>query len=268
MRRPTRRQALLAATVAGAGLAAGGVPELIRLVRPDARPGKKPAPHTRPSAAGRPPRRDPGYAHGSPRALRRPVHSLRDLTPAAPPNTVALTIDDGPHPRWTPMMLDLLAEHQVPATFSLIAGEVAEYPKLVERIVAAGHQVCDHTVTHPLNLPGLGAGQIKEEIGGAHDRIAQASGVAPRYFRAPGGNWSAQVMDTAAEHGMICIDWEVDPRDWARPGTTSITRSMLGSKAGDIILCHDGGGDRSETIQALRTVLPALKQRGLTFVAL
>jgi peptidoglycan/xylan/chitin deacetylase (PgdA/CDA1 family) len=75
-------------------------------------------------------------------------------------------------------------------------------------------------------------------------------------------------MDTAAEHGMICIDWEIDPRDWARPGTSSITGSMLGSKPGAIILCHDGGGDRSETIQALRTVIPALKQRGLAFVAL
>ncbi|MFL6056614.1 MAG: polysaccharide deacetylase family protein [Actinoallomurus sp.] len=263
MRRPNRRQALLAVAAAGAGLAAGGVPELIRMLQPEA-PSKRPTQRQRPPS----PRRDPGYAHGPLQAIHRPVHSLHDLTPAAPPNAVALTIDDGPDPRWTPMALDLLAEHQVSATFCLIAEQVTQFPKLVERIVAAGHQICDHTVTHPLNLPGLATARMHEEIVGAHDRIAQTAGMAPKFFRAPGGNWSAQVMDTAAAHGMVCIDWQVDPRDWARPGTSSITRTMLGARAGDIILCHDGGGDRSETMQALRTVIPALKQRGLAFVAL
>jgi peptidoglycan/xylan/chitin deacetylase (PgdA/CDA1 family) len=201
-------------------------------------------------------------------ALQRPVHGLKDLTPAAPPTAVALTIDDGPSPTWTPQMLDLLAEFHVPATFSLIGEQVSEYPQLVKRIVASGHQVSDHTMTHPINLPQLSAGRIKEEIGGAHDRIAQLTGVKPKFFRAPGGNWSTQVLDMATEHGMISIDWAVDPRDWARPGTGSITNSLLGAKAGDILLCHDGGGDRAETIQALRTVIPALQKRGLTFVAL
>jgi peptidoglycan-N-acetylglucosamine deacetylase len=83
-----------------------------------------------------------------------------------------------------------------------------------------------------------------------------------------GATGPTQIMETAAAHGMICIDWQVDPRDWARPCTLAIINSMLRAQAGDIILCHDGGGDRSETIQALRTVIPALKQRGLTFVAL
>jgi peptidoglycan/xylan/chitin deacetylase (PgdA/CDA1 family) len=201
-------------------------------------------------------------------ALQRPVHGLKDLTPAAPPTAVALTIDDGPSPTYTPQMLDLLAEFHVPATFSLIGEQVSEYPQLVKRIVASGHQVSDHTMTHPINLPQLSADRIKEEIGGAHDRIAQLTGVKPKFFRAPGGNWSAQVLDTAAEYGMINIDWAVDPRDWARPGTGAITNSLLGAKAGDILLCHDGGGDRAETIQALRTVIPALQKRGLTFVAL
>ncbi|GAA4629707.1 hypothetical protein GCM10023196_052140 [Actinoallomurus vinaceus] len=256
---------LMAMAAAGAGLLAGGVPELTRTPGPDAPPKR---PSRRALKAARQPLRDPGYAHGPLHPLRRPVHSLHDLTPAAPPNAVALTIDDGPHPRWTPMMLDLLAEFRVPATFSLIGEQVVQFPKLVERIVASGHQICDHTVTHPLNLPRLSADQIRDEIGGAHDRIAQTARVAPRYFRSPGGAWSAQIMDTATAHGMICIDWEIDPRDWARPGRIAITDRMLRARAGDIILCHDGGGDRSETIQALRTVIPALQGRGLTFVAL
>jgi peptidoglycan/xylan/chitin deacetylase (PgdA/CDA1 family) len=255
----------MAMAAAGAGLLVGGVPELVRTLRPGT-PAKKSARHARGAAHAAPP--DPGYAHGPLQAVRRPVHNLHDLTPAAPPNAVALTIDDGPHPRWTPMMLDLLAEYQVPATFSLIGIQVTGMPKLVERIVASGHQVCDHTVTHPLNLPRLSNARIQEEIGGAHDRIAQTTGVAPKFFRSPGGAWSTQILDVAAEHGMICIDWQVDPRDWARPGTVTITERLLRAQAGDILLCHDGGGDRSETIRALRTVIPALKQRGLTFVAL
>lgn len=198
----------------------------------------------------------------------KPVHNLHDLTPTAPLNAIALTIDDGPHPRYTPMMLDLLAEFQVPATFNMIGTQVTRNAALVQRLANAGHQVADHTVTHPLNLPRLSAARIEEEIAGGHDRVAQVTGIAPKFFRAPGGNWSPQVIEVAATHGMICVDWQVDPRDWSRPGTAHIVRTLLAAKAGDILLCHDGGGDRTETIEALRTVIPALKQRGLVFVAL
>jgi peptidoglycan/xylan/chitin deacetylase (PgdA/CDA1 family) len=257
-----RRQTLLtlAAITTGALTAAAS-----QLVGP--REDEKPQPVAHPPVRRPPP--DPGYARGRQvRALRRPVHTLRDLTPAAPPNAVALTIDDGPDRKWTPMVLDLLAEFGVPATFFLVGLQVKEFPWLIRRMVAGGHQVADHTVTHPMDLPALSAAGMREEIGGAHDRIAQTAGIAPRLFRAPGGAWSSRILDTAAEHDMICVDWEIDPRDWARPGTESITSALLGAKAGDILLCHDGGGDRSETIRALRTVIPVLKQRGLAFVAL
>jgi peptidoglycan/xylan/chitin deacetylase (PgdA/CDA1 family) len=259
-----RRQALLTVAAGAVGLLAGGAPVLVRAVQPDHAPKTPKAPGA--AAHGPPP--DPSYAHGPLRALQRPAHGLKELSPPAPPTAVALTVDDGPHPTWTPRMLDLLAEFRVRATFSLIGEQVHEYPQLVKRIVADGHQVSDHTMTHPLNLPQLSASKIKTEIGETHDRIAQATGVAPKFFRAPGGNWSTRILDTAAEHGMVSIDWAVDPRDWARPGTGRISKTLLGATAGDILLCHDGGGDRSETIQALRNVIPALQKRGLTFVAL
>jgi peptidoglycan-N-acetylglucosamine deacetylase len=260
-----RRQVLLTVAAGAVGLLAGGAPILARSLQPD--PPRRNLRARRAAAHGPPP--DPGYAHGQPmRAVQNPVHGLKDLSPPAPPTAVALTVDDGPHPKYTPEMLDLLAEFHVKATFSLIGEQVIEFPQLVKRIVAEGHQVSDHTMTHPLDLPQLSSGRIRTEIGEAHDRIAQSTGVAPKFFRAPGGSWSSQVYETATAHGMICIDWAVDPRDWARPGTGSIAKTLLGSKAGDILLCHDGGGDRSETIQALRTVIPALQQRGLTFVAL
>ncbi len=196
------------------------------------------------------------------------VHMMHDLLPAAPPNAIALTIDDGPHPEWTPKMLDLLAEHQVKATFSLIGIQVKELPDLARRIVAAGHQLCNHTMTHPLEIASLPRKRVDTEITEAHDRIGDATGIAPKFFRSPGGAWSKNVFRSAARHGMTPIDWAVDPRDWARPGTKRIEHSLLDAKGGDILLCHDGGGDRSETLKALRKVIPELKNRGLVFSAL
>ncbi|MBC6462519.1 polysaccharide deacetylase family protein [Actinomadura sp. HBU206391] len=258
-----RRHALVTFAAVGAGVLAASAPEPMRPARPGEHRAKT---EFRTSRRTRP---DPGYARGRPmRALRRPVHTLHDVTPAAPPNAVALTIDDGPDRRWTPMVLDLLAEFGVPATFFVVAEQVKEFPALVQRMVAAGHQIADHTVTHPMDLPGSSPARIREEIGGARDRIAQTTGVTPRWFRAPGGAWTARIMDTAAEHGMVNIDWEVDTRDWTQPGARSIESKLLGAKAGDVLLCHDGGGDRSGTVHALRRVIPVLKQRGLTFVAL
>ena len=257
-----RRQALVTFATVGAAALVAAVPEPVRPARSD----DPTLTAFQASHRGRP---DPGYARGRPmRALRRPVHTLHDVTPAAPPNAVALTIDDGPDNKWTPMMLDLLAEFGVPATFFVVAQQVQEFPKIVQRMVATGHQIADHTVTHPMDLPGLSAGRMREEIAGAHDRIAQTTGTAPRWFRAPGGNWTEQIMDIAAAQGMMNIDWEVDTRDWTRPGASSIEGKLLGAKGGDVLLCHDGGGDRSQTVQALRRVIPTLKQRGLTFVAL
>jgi len=196
------------------------------------------------------------------------IHRLPELFPTVPPNAIALTIDDGPQPEWTPKMLDLLAEFEVKATFSLIGIQVKMFPKLAERIVLAGHQLCNHTMHHPLEIASMSRRKVDDEITEAHVRIGEATGVGPKFFRSPGGAWSHAVFHSAARHGMTPIDWDIDPRDWARPGTGHIKRAMLKAKGGDILLCHDGGGDRSETIKALRKVIPELKQRGLTFVAL
>lgn len=203
-----------------------------------------------------------------PHRRKSAIHSLHEFGPYFPPNAVALTIDDGPHPEWTPRMLDLLAQHQVKATFSLIGQEVRRFPKLAQRIAADGHVLCNHTMHHPIGIGEMSRRGVRDEIAGAHDEIAHATGVAPRYFRAPGGFWSRAVFDEVAQNGMLPIDWDVDPRDWARPGARRIEHVMLSAKAGDIVLCHDGGGDRSETIKALGRVIPELQRRGLVFVML
>ncbi|WP_345433144.1 polysaccharide deacetylase family protein [Actinoallomurus vinaceus] len=196
------------------------------------------------------------------------IHTVHDVLPTAPPNAISLTIDDGPHPEWTPKMLDLLAEHDVKATFSLIGIQVKQFPQLAQRIAAAGHQICNHTMNHPLDIASLSSRKVDKEITEAHERICDATGVVPKFFRSPGGAWSRAVFGSAARHGMLPIDWDIDPRDWARPGTHRIKRSLLEAKGGDILLCHDGGGDRSETIKALGQVIPKLKARGLSFVLL
>ena len=118
------------------------------------------------------------------------------------------------------------------------------------------------------SLPYRSPADIHAEIARTNDAIDKAARVRPRIFRAPGGVWGPRVFDELAREQMLPLDWDIDPRDWARPGTGAIEYAMLQAGPGNIILCHDGGGDRSETYAALQQVIPALKRRGLHFVQL
>jgi peptidoglycan/xylan/chitin deacetylase (PgdA/CDA1 family) len=199
---------------------------------------------------------------------------LRDyveMTPGAkhfPHHSVMLTIDDGPDPEWTPKILRLLARHHVRATFCMIGYEAKEHPTLARAVVSEGHHLANHTFTHPLSLPQMPLHRIRREIDRTQDAVTTATGVTPRLFRSPGGNWGPAIYRELHYHGLVPLDWDIDPRDWARPGTSAIEQAMLAAGPGDIVLCHDGGGDRSETYHALRTVIPQLKARGLTFVTM
>ena len=133
-------------------------------------------------------------------------------------NTVALTIDDGPDPTWTPKVLDLLAANGVHATFSVIGRQAQAYPTLVRRIVRAGHGVCNHSMTHPQPFGARPTAAIRQQIVGAQAVISDAAGAPPRLFRAPGGDWTPAVLDPTAELGLTPVGWSVDPRDWALPG--------------------------------------------------
>ncbi|WP_344958989.1 polysaccharide deacetylase family protein [Actinomadura miaoliensis] len=270
----SRRRALWLLGAAGlAALSADGVRQGAASTRkaappPDQVAQGRPVVHATPTPTPTPTPRPPAWTQSPLTAVKTPIRELTDLSPAPPPNTIALTIDDGPHPVYTPKVLDVLAEHQVTATFFIIGEQVKEFPRLARRIADAGHQVCNHTMTHPLSMTSLSSKRLRKEIGEAHDRIAQVTGIVPTFFRSPGGAWSQRVLDITAEHDMLPVDWAVDPRDWTRPGVARIRRTLVGSKAGNIMLCHDGGGDRSQTVAALRKAIPALKKRGLTFVAL
>lgn len=216
----------------------------------------------------------PGYAEAAtggpaaPAGPSRPARQVRDLLNTAPPGAIALTIDDGPHPLWTPQVLDLLRQHGIPATFSLIGMQARASPGLVKRILAEGHSVANHSMTHPQPFGCLAPAALHRQIADAQSAITEAGGVAPALFRAPGGDWSAAVLSTVVGLQLRPLGWDVDPRDWSRPGTALITHRLLAAQPGDILLCHDGGGDRTQTLESLRTVLPALKARGLRFVRL
>jgi peptidoglycan/xylan/chitin deacetylase (PgdA/CDA1 family) len=202
-----------------------------------------------------------------------PVSRLDDFMARSPHtyfprNSIMLTIDDGPHPVWTPKYLQLLARHHVQATFSVIGEQVLEYPQLVKAAVHDGHHIANHTFAHPLNLPQLNAARIRRELEDTNDAIVRTTGFRPRQFRAPGGVWGPDVYSEVSRQQMMPLGWDIDPRDWSLPGITHIRSAMLAARPHDIILCHDGGGDRSQTYAALEKVIPALLHRGWNFVTL
>ncbi|MBO0867998.1 MAG: polysaccharide deacetylase family protein [Micromonosporaceae bacterium] len=221
----------------------------------------------------RPTRGAPAHQAATQRPRTAPIRTLADYRravpgPAYPADAVALTIDDGPNPEWTPKILQLLEAHHVPATFFLIGNQVLGHEAIARSVVRAGFHVANHSWSHPSTLPTMQPGDIHKEIGWAQDKIFTTTGYLPRLFRSPGGAWSTPVYTQTASMGMLPLDWSEDPVDWKRPGTSTIVHRMMTTRPGQIMLCHDGGGDRSQTYEALRTVIPALLARGYRFVSL
>jgi peptidoglycan-N-acetylglucosamine deacetylase len=202
------------------------------------------------------------------RVHSQPAYYVHDLLPDAPKRAIALTIDDGPDPDWTPKVLRLLDRYDVQATFCMVGVHVTAYPSLVRDVHRAGHAIVNHSWSHPLPFASLPEKQIVAQILRNQRAIERAAGVTPELFRAPGGEWSPFIYRALAAYGLRPLDWDVDPADWSEPGTRKITRRMLRARPNDIVLCHDGGGDRHETVRALRTVLPAYKRRKLDLVTL
>jgi peptidoglycan-N-acetylglucosamine deacetylase len=179
--------------------------------------------------------------------------------------SIALTIDDGPDPVYTPQVLRLLRKYRVTATFSMIGLHVAAFPGLARDVAEAGHKIANHTWTHA-DLVGLPVHRVHDEVIRATDAIHAATGATPGLFRAPYGAWSPAVIRECERTRMIPLDWSVDPRDWSMPGVRAIVRNiMTNTRPGSIILEHDGGGNRSETVAALRIVLPRLLGEGYRF---
>jgi peptidoglycan/xylan/chitin deacetylase (PgdA/CDA1 family) len=184
---------------------------------------------------------------------------------------IALTFDDGPDPAWTPQVLALLAQYHAQATFCLIGNNVVAHPALVRQIVAAGDTLCDHTMTHDENLPSRPVSVRHAEIARDQQAIQVAApGARVRYYRAPGGAFSPKsdpdgVQRIAAGLGMQPLAWSIDTVDWTKPGVARIVAAIESAGTDDVILLHDAGGDRSQTLAALRVALPWLVANGYQF---
>jgi len=190
-----------------------------------------------------------------------------------PPKTVVLTFDDGPDPEWTPQVLEVLARHGVKATFFVVGTEVARYPGVVRDMVEQGHDLGVHTFTHP-NLAALSPRLRSMEYSQTQMALAAAAGVTTPLIRFPYSSGSSSLDDTtypvvleAGQAGYVVVMSSVDSRDWETPGVDQIVAASLPPDGQPgVVLLHDAGGDRSQTVAALDRLIPILKERGYQFL--
>jgi len=175
---------------------------------------------------------------------------------------IALTFDDGPHPVYTPQVLEVLRRHDVRATFCLVGENAEQYPDLVRAISDGGHQIANHSWDHP-QLTRIRPGKARSQLARTSEVIARTVSTPPTLARAPYGMWNERTLAIAADLGMSPLGWSVDCRDWARPGIGAISGTVLRNlRPGAIVLSHDGGGNRSQTAAALDHYLPQVLERG------
>ncbi|WP_254909823.1 bifunctional polysaccharide deacetylase/glycosyltransferase family 2 protein [Micromonospora sp. NBS 11-29] len=189
-----------------------------------------------------------------------------------PPNTVALTFDDGPDAQWTPEVLRVLDKYQVKATFFVIGTQVVRNPALARRMVTEGHELGVHTFTHP-DLAGLPGWRRELEYAQTQLAIASATGVRTSLLRFPYSSSADAYTDRdwpmlrqAGELGYLTVVNDVDSRDWEKPAVEAmLANATPAGNAGTVALWHDAGGDRSGTVAALDRYIPMMQQRGYRF---
>ncbi|UVI31874.1 polysaccharide deacetylase family protein [Paenibacillus spongiae] len=182
---------------------------------------------------------------------------------------IALTFDDGPDRRQTNEILDLLERYDAKSTFFVVGKRVAQYPDVVRRVVAEGHEVANHTYNHVYFQLPASEELVREEIERTEKEIIQATGRKSALFRPPGGTYDDHIVQISNRMGLMPVmwSWHQDTRDWSRPGTRKIINKVLqNARNGDIVLFHDHVRGNSQTIPALEVILPELKERGFRLV--
>ncbi|HEX3463444.1 MAG TPA: polysaccharide deacetylase family protein [Candidatus Elarobacter sp.] len=181
------------------------------------------------------------------------------------PKLVALTFDDGPYPVVTPLLLQTLRDLRVPATFFLIGRDAEQFPDLARAIAAGGHEIADHTLTHP-NLDQLGDAAV---VGELRDGAAALERIAPdpaerRLFRPPHGRYTVATLRDAQSAGYDTILWSDDPGDWRAVPADALRDHLLSrATAPEIVLLHSG---RQATVAMLPEVVAAYRKAGYRFV--
>ena len=190
------------------------------------------------------------------------VRPPRPVTPARESGVVYLTFDDGPHAQYTPQVLDILARHDARATFFVVGRLARAYPDIIERIAAEGHTLANHTWNHE-DLATLTRPAFDETVGRTEAILGD---LATPCLRPPYGSIGAHTREWAASHGLSLLTWDSSPMDWLRPPATEIADYIVQwAPTGGVILLHDGGGDRSNTVQGLDMAMEALADQGLRY---
>jgi peptidoglycan/xylan/chitin deacetylase (PgdA/CDA1 family) len=188
---------------------------------------------------------------------------------------VALTFDDGPWDESTDAILDVLEENGAKATFFTIGNQIADHTSQIQREKELGCQVCTHSWDHAsgsgqgVNLTYMSDEEQTEEIQKGYEAIREVLGEEPSHvIRAPGGNYYGSIVNTLKTYVDAEIGWDVDTEDWRLPGSEAIYERIMSATDGQIVLMHDGGGDRSQTVEAVRRAVPELISQGYRLVTI
>ncbi|MFD3273622.1 polysaccharide deacetylase family protein [Paenibacillus dendritiformis] len=192
--------------------------------------------------------------HGSKRGLRR----------------VALTFDDVPDNRITPLVLDILREHNIRATFFLVGSRAKAHPELVRRIIREGHIIGNHSYSHPL-MTKLSLPAFEQQVKDAERVIEEIIGYKPRFYRPPFGEINEEQLKWAGDHGYLVVNWDVDSNDWRGLNAKEVYDNVIsGVRPGSIVLQHAGGSKHNRylqgTVKALPSIIKQLKQQRYHFV--
>jgi polysaccharide deacetylase family sporulation protein PdaB len=176
---------------------------------------------------------------------------------------IALTFDDGPNPKTTPRVLNILEEQKVRATFFLIGQQAQRHPEVVKLIRQAGHQLGNHTYSH-IKLNGVPSETIKQELEKTREILREITGETPVLFRPPWGFFDPRSLAQIAQCKFNVVLWSVDSRDWSRAGAGAIKGNIFAKvQNGSIILCHD---DHDQLVEALPDIIKGLKEEGYQFI--
>jgi peptidoglycan-N-acetylglucosamine deacetylase len=182
---------------------------------------------------------------------------------------IALTFDDGPDPYNTPKLLDVLRKGSVKATFFVLGKRANKYPTLLKRIAREGHEIGNHGYSHR-QFRKLTPRELSWEIRNTDHIIIKSVGKKPHSFRSPYGEVTSAIENVASQVGYNFIEWSIDPRDWEKGQTAQRIQRAVESHlhTGGIVLLHDGGGNRQETVKAVRALIRELKKKGYVFATI
>ena len=180
---------------------------------------------------------------------------------------IALTFDDGPHPRYTPQILDILAQYGVQATFFMVGSNAEYYPELVKRVLAEGHEIGNHTYHH-YHTVNVSTEALTQDILSCTQVLSQfTNGTPPKLFRPPEGVFDENIKQFCRDNGYTIVMWSIDTRDWAHTPVSEIVAGVrANARDGAIILMHDFVGKNSPTPTALRQIIPMLQESGYEIV--